>query len=419
MSTVDLTPDYDFIIIGARVAGAATARLLAHGGARVLVVERGKLGADTLSTSYLMRGAVVQLHRWGIVPALIAAGTPAVRTTHFHFASGTLPVDIRPAGDFNALYAPRRTLLDPLLVAAARAAGADVEFGTRVAGLAYREDGKVCGVELEAAPGHARRRRVTARMVIGADGLHSSLADWVGATPYRVGEHCAPTIYGYYEGLSVDAYHWYYVDGVAAGAAPTNDGLATVFVGGPVGSLPELHGDREAGLHRIASRVSTTFAETLRACRRVGALRAFPGVRGFYRKPYGPGWALVGDAGYFRDPNTAHGISDALRDSELLARALLGDTSSEAALEQYWHTRDAASERLFEAADELAGGAWDEPRVGLILRALSEGMRDGMRVVEAMAAHERDASAPALTNAHVVASNSSATQSRSYGAPTS
>jgi flavin-dependent dehydrogenase len=405
MTNIYLKPDYDFIIVGARCAGASTARLLARAGARVLVVDRSPLGSDTLSTSYLMRGAVVQLQRWGILAQLSAAGTPPVRATHFHYEQRSVTVSIRPSQGVDALYAPRRTLLDPLLVAAASEAGAEVRFGVRAEGLLRSADGRVCGVEI--ASGHAQRERVTARVVIGADGLHSSVARWVEADCYRVGRNKAPTIYGYYEGLGVDAYHWYYAHGMTAGAAPTNDGLSTIFVSAADEHFPELHGDRHAGMLRIASEISPRFGEALADARRASALRVFPGVSGFYRRPWGPGWALVGDAGYFRDPNTAHGISDALRDAELLAQALL--SGEQLALVHYQATRDAATERLFHASDELAGGRWDEARVDHLLRDASEGMRDGMRVVETLAGKADQTGA----------SIRSAFHSRSIGAPAS
>jgi flavin-dependent dehydrogenase len=394
-------PDYDFIIVGARCAGAATARLLAGAGARVLVVERGTLGSDTLSTSYLMRGAVMQLQRWGILPKLIAAGTPPVRVTQFHYATHSIAVEIRPGQGVDALFAPRRTVLDPLLVAAASEAGAEIRFGVRVEGLLRDESGRVRGVEL--ARGHTQRESLTAGVVIGADGIRSSVARWVDAATYRVGQSGSSTIYGYFEGMPVDAYHWYYAHGVSAGVAPTNDGLSTFFVGTPPDGLPEVHGDRRAGMLRVAALLSPQLAAALADARPTSALRAFPGMPGFYRAPHGPGWALVGDAGYFRDPDTAHGISDALRDAELLARALL--KGNEPALAHYHATRDAATERLFHASDEIAAGRWDEARIERLLRDATDGMRDGTRVVDGFA--------------QSAASSDSAFHSRSIGMPAS
>lgn len=394
-------PDYDFVIIGARCAGASTARLLALSGARVLVVDRSRLGADTLSTSYLMRGAVVQLQRWGILPALIAAGTPPVRTTHFHYASRSVSVDIRPEPGFDALYAPRRTVLDPLLVRAALAAGAEVRFGAKLTGLLHSDEGRVCGIQIDG------RERVTAGCVVGADGSRSQVADWVGAAKYRAGNWAWTGFYGYFADLPVDDYNWYYAHGLSAGIAPTNDGLRTVFVSGPAAQFPDLGGDRERTMLRMAQRVSPQLAAALQAARRVGGLRGMPGVPGFYRESFGPGWALVGDAGYYRDPNTAHGISDALRDSELLARALL--EGGDAALERYQATRDVASERLFWATDTIASSQWDEAEIPRLLLDVSKGMQDGVRVIAGFASV---ANQPAGTKR-------SASQTRSSGIPDS
>ena len=116
--------DLDVVIVGARAAGAATALLLARAGLRVQVVDRSRYGADTLSTHALLRGAVVQLHRWGLLDRVVAAGTPPIRATSFDYGSGPITLRMKPSHGVDALYAPRRTVLDPILVDAARAAGA-------------------------------------------------------------------------------------------------------------------------------------------------------------------------------------------------------------------------------------------------------------------------------------------------------
>src|SRR5215471_6118563 len=124
---------YDVIVVGGRVAGAATAMLLARAGLRVLVIEAARAGTDTLSTHALMRGGVTQLHRWGLLDAVIASGTPAIRATQFTYGDHTETVEIRASEGISALRAPRRTLLDTLLLDAARAAGADIRSPARVA----------------------------------------------------------------------------------------------------------------------------------------------------------------------------------------------------------------------------------------------------------------------------------------------
>jgi len=148
-SNVHKDRHWDVIVVGARVAGAATAMLLARAGLRVLCVDRSRYGADTVSTHALMRGGVLQLQRWGVLDAVADAGTPPVRRTVFHYGAESIGVSIRPSAGVDALYAPRRTVIDALLVDAAHRAGATVEFGAAVAGLARDGDGRVAGVIIE------------------------------------------------------------------------------------------------------------------------------------------------------------------------------------------------------------------------------------------------------------------------------
>src|SRR5919202_1106128 len=127
---------YAPLVVGARCAGAATAMLMARRGMKVLVIDRAAYGADTVSTHALMRGAVLQLHRWGVLPRLEEMATPAVRSTTFHYgAEDPVAVAIRPADGVDALYAPRRTVLDSALADAAVEAGADVRHGHSLVAL--------------------------------------------------------------------------------------------------------------------------------------------------------------------------------------------------------------------------------------------------------------------------------------------
>src|SRR6476659_7490834 len=159
---------YDAIIVGGRCAGAATAMLLARGGMRVLVVEAARPGTDTLSTHALMRGGVLQLHRWELLDAVIDAGTPTIAATGFAYGDEIETVHIRPSGGVSALRAPRRTVLDALLLEAARTAGAEVRAPARVTRL-LTDGSRVRGIEgIERGTG--TRFRATAPLTIGADG---------------------------------------------------------------------------------------------------------------------------------------------------------------------------------------------------------------------------------------------------------
>jgi 2-polyprenyl-6-methoxyphenol hydroxylase-like FAD-dependent oxidoreductase len=178
---------YDALIVGARCAGAATAMLMGRKGMRVLLVDRGVYGTDTISTHALMRGGVLQLHRWGILPRLREVGTPPVHETTFHYGDETITVVIKASGGVDALYAPRRTLLDSMLVDAAHEAGATVRHGYTLVGLDRRSDGHVFGGTLLDAEGNAIR--IGADLVIGADGVSSSVARLAADETWATARH--------------------------------------------------------------------------------------------------------------------------------------------------------------------------------------------------------------------------------------
>lgn len=374
---------YDVIVVGGRCAGAATAMLLARAGLRALVVEATRAGTDTLSTHALMRGAVLQLHRWGLLTPVASAGTPPITATEFSYGEASQSVEIRPDGGVDALYAPRRTLLDSLLLDAARRAGAQVRSPARVTRV-LTEGSRVRGVE-GVERGTGVRFRALAPLTIGADGRGSTVARAVDAPMRRTGTHAGAIVYGYYPGLPRDRYHWVYRPGHTAGVVPTNDGLACVWAGAP--------GDRFTGYRGTG--LETTYLEmlteahpgvarTVTGIERVGPLRAFPGQPGWIRASAGAGWALVGDAGYFKDPITAHGITDALRDAELLARAVISAPRSTDALRDYERTRDRLSAPLFDLTDRIAGYRWDLPELREMLLELSEAMRPEVAALQAL-----------------------------------
>lgn len=356
MSSIDrLRSSYDVVVVGARVAGASTAMLLARRGLRVLAVEQARYGSDTLSTHALMRGGVLQLHRWGVLPRIEAAETPCITTTSFHYGDEEVPLSIKPRHGMKGLYAPRRRILDAVLVDAAKEAGAEVAHGVRLSELMYADDGRVVGVIVEEP--RVGSIPIGANLVIGADGFRSKVAALVGASPYRLGRNASTFLYNYWSGLEVEGFHWYYRPGVAAGAIPTNGGELCVFVAAPEARFwDEIRRDLEAGYRRLLREAAPEVADAVNRAKRSGPVRGFPGEPGVLRKSAGPGWALVGDAGYFRDPITAHGITDALRDAELLSRAV--ERGTERALMEYQDLRDDLALGLFEASDTIAGYDW-------------------------------------------------------------
>lgn len=370
---------YDALIVGARCAGASAAMLMARRGLRVLVVDKGEYGSDALSTHALMRGGVLQLRRWGVLDRIVAAGTPAVRTATFHYGAEALRIDVRPGHGVEALYAPRRTLLDALLVEAAWDAGAEIRHGHTVTDLLRDDDGRVRGAVL--IDGQGRRSEISADLVVGADGMGSAVARLAEAPVERRARHTTATIFGYWPGLEADGYHWHYAPGRGAGLIPTNDGRHCVFLGMAPNRLRPLLRDPEASLIEGMAAFAPEMADAMARQRPERPPWSFMGRKGFLRRPYGPGWALVGDAGYFKDPLTAHGITDALRDAELLADAVAD--GSTAALARYARTRDALSLPLFEVTDAIASFDWDLERLKELHRSLNHAMK---AEVEAMAA---------------------------------
>ena len=371
---------YDAVIAGARCAGAATALLIARAGGRVLVLEQGRYGTDTLSTHALMRGAVMQLHRWGLLRSIEAAGTPPIRSTIFSYTDHDVTVAIEPRFGVGALYAPRRVLLDRVLADAAVDAGAEIRYQTSVQEVLFDARGHACGVVVREG-GHTER--IAADLVIGADGRYSTVARRVGAATLREAQHSTGVLFTYWEGLGGDAYYWGYRKDAAVGMIPTNDGATCVFVGVPFSRFhAELHGPAPAGYHRWIRAAFPQIDSRLRQARPVEAVHGFAGQQGYIRQGSGPGWALVGDAGYFKDPLTAHGITDALRDAELLARAAISGTAG--AFAEYEAMRLDLSARLFETTDAIASFAWTDAEAQELHRALSSEMAREVRTLAAL-----------------------------------
>ncbi len=368
----------DVVVVGGRVAGASTAMLLARAGLSVALVERAPRGSDTLSTHALMRAGVLQLSRWGVLGDVVAAGTPAVRRTVFRYSDGEVAdVSIRPRSGVDALYAPRRHLLDRLLVEAAEEAGVRVLHETTVTSLRRHVSGRVDGVVGRSRTG--AHVELAAGLTIGADGIRSRVAEQAGAATTWRGRTSSAVLYRYVEDPLADGFEWTY--GVAAGSGiiPTNDGASCLFVG----TTP-------ARMRRRRRRgIESAFAELLRAAgpaaverasglRPAGPVRGWAGVPGFARESSGPGWALVGDAGYFKDPITSHGMTDALRDAELLAGQVLaarsGAVPEQEALARYQEMREHLSRELFEVTERVAAYDWDAPGIRSLLRRFSASM---------------------------------------------
>ncbi len=309
--------DYDAIVVGARCAGSPTAMLLARKGYRVLVVDRATFPSDTISTHLVHPPGIAALDRWGLLDRLVATGCPAIH--EYAFDMGPFVISGAPGKpEFPIAYGPRRTVLDKLLVDAASEAGAEVREGFNVEEIVI-EGGRVTGIRGRSEGGQPVSER--ARVVIGADGSNSSVARAVTPEQYHERPRLQAGYYTYWSGLPMDGrFEAYDRDGRGWAAWPTNDDLTLLIVSWPMAEFESNKQDIE-GNYLATLDWAPEFRDRVRAARReeryVGAA-----IPNFFRKPFGPGWALVGDAGYTRDFITAQGISDAFRDAELCVTAV-------------------------------------------------------------------------------------------------
>ena len=359
MSQQSFRPQYDVIVVGARCAGAATARLLAARGHDVLLLDRAGMPSDTLSTHGLVRGGVVQLSRWGLLDRLVAEGAPPVRTVSFTGPTGHVERPVKDHAGVDFLLAPRRSRIDALLVDEAAEAGAEVRLGVTVEGVLRDGDGRVIGVEARERGGAPVMLR--ARHVVGADGLRSTLAPAFGARTlhsYRTG---ATLFYAYVGGVAWRGYEFHIAPGAFAGVFPTHDGEACVWLSRPdrlYGDVRHAAGDRAAAWTDVLTEVAPALGERVREGRIASPVRGCVDPPNYVRQAWGEGWSLVGDAGYHRDPITGHGMTDAFRDAELLAAALHaalnGDVPAATALSAYQEARDGASADTYRLTRELA-----------------------------------------------------------------
>jgi len=308
---------YDVIVMGARCAGSPTAMLLARRGYRVLAVDRASFPSDTVSTHLVHPRAVNALSRWGLLDRLVATGCPPRHTHSFDF--GAFTIAGAPGMDKDAVaYCPRRTILDKLLVDAAVESGAEIRQGFAVEEIIV-EGERVVGIKGRSKQGGAVTEY--AEIIVGADGRHSMLGEAVHPEQYREKPPLMAGYYSYWRGLPTDGRFEVYIrDRRAFAAMPTHDDLTLVIAGWPHAEFAENRKDIE-GNYLKAIDLAPDFARRLRSATREAPF-AGAAVPNYFRKPYGPGWALAGDAGYNRDFVTAQGILDAFRDAELCAAAI-------------------------------------------------------------------------------------------------
>jgi flavin-dependent dehydrogenase len=366
---------YDAIVVGARCAGSPTAMLLARQGHRVLLVDRAGFPSDTLSTHYIHQSGVACLERWGLLPRIAAAGAPAIRRYTLDVGPFALHGAPPPIGDVADAYSLRRTVLDQILVDAAAHAGAEVRQRFPVDALVTDGD-RVSGIRSRGVTEHAR-------IVIGADGMNSRVAREVDAPTYNDRGTLTCAYYTYWTGVAMDGVELYPRPGCMIVAAPTNDGQVVTIVLWPNAEFHTIRADIERHFLQ-ALELAPELAARVRNATRTERFRGTGRLPNFYRRPHGNGWALVGDAGYHKDPILALGISDAFRDAELLAGAVHAGLSDRTplphALAEYERRRNELSAHGFQSTIDFARLEPPPPLMQQLFAALRDNPSDRNRL---------------------------------------
>lgn len=361
----------DVIVVGARCAGAVTAMLLARKGHRVMLVDRVRFPSDKpMSTHMIWQAGAERLQRWGLLDALRATNCPPLTDVSLDLGGFTLRGRPTPAGPVDAAYAPRRTVLDKLLVDAAVAAGAELCEDFSVDDV-LREGERIIGVKGRGPGG--KPLQVSARWVVGADGTGSRIARAVGAAEYNAQPQPQGTWFSYFDGVALDAIEFVPRPDRMVYAWHTNHGRALVGISWVLRDLPAVRDDVERQFHTELERLAPQLHARVRAGRRDAPWIA-GAAPGFFRKPAGDGWALVGDAGITMDPITAAGISNAFRDAELLADAVddgfRGRLPMAQAMARYASLRDQAALPIYGLASQMATLAAAPPEMMAVFEAL-------------------------------------------------
>ncbi len=378
--------DYDVLIVGARVAGSSLAIRLAQQGRSVLLIDRDTFPSETISTHFLAFNAVESLRRLGVLDRILAAGFRRVVRHKAWIDDIAIEVPAGPPGAFSL--APRRVVLDHVLVERAREVGAEVLERVRADGLIFDGE-RVVGVTVQAIDGAARE--VRARVVVGADGKASQLARWVGAPKYNERQAGRPIYLGYFRNVTdlpeTTVEMFFKADRIGF-CFPMRPNEHLLCVEAQASEFEDIRRDPLGWFMSALATMPGLEART-RHAQIDGKLLGVRSVENFFRKPYGPGWALTGDAAYLKDPCTGYGIGDALIQGFTLAKALgacLDGADWESAMSAYQQRRDALLTPLYEQTVSAAE-ATDSTAADLeSLRVMLLSQHDARKLVRALPA---------------------------------
>jgi flavin-dependent dehydrogenase len=347
---------YDAIIVGARVAGSPLGMLLARKGYRILLLDRATFPSDTISTHHIHQPGVSRLKRWGLLNKVRSSNVPPTTEIRFEIGPFALLGAPPPSEGSTEAFAPRRKVLDKILVDAAVEAGAELRERFSVEELTT-SDGVVTGIRGRDHGGSLVTEK--ARIVVGADGARSFVAESAQAPVYNDKGMLTINYYTYWSGVQLRGVELYVREGQLIVADKTNDGLVMVTVVWPKAEFNRVRSNIEFEYMRAIEEHAPALAERLRSGRREERFAGTGFLPNHFRKPYGAGWALVGDAGYVKDPITAQGITNSFSHAEMLAEALdqsfSGKRDMIVALDEYERRRNEEVMAMFEHTTQLAG----------------------------------------------------------------
>ncbi|MET0152483.1 MAG: NAD(P)/FAD-dependent oxidoreductase [Candidatus Binatia bacterium] len=360
--------DADCIVVGLRCAGAPLALTLHRAGAKVVALERDELYTDQpFSTHAIQPYGMRLLDRLGLGEA-VRTLAPRARALRMQVEDAYLQIDLSDGA--HDARCPRRLKLDPVLQRAVVDAGVDVRPRTTVIDL-VRDGERVLGVKVRESGGGEHELR--APLVVGADGRNSTIARLVGAPAYIEDTSANGAYWAYFEETplfsSDPRYDWGMCihmegDGVRA-VFQTDSGLLLMVGLARRHTLGTWRRDPDASLVTYLRTGSMT-APLLEGSRQASAAIGLTALRYFFKRPVGPGWALVGDAGLHLDPTPGLGISDAFRDALALANAIVDGRPL--AFERYWRRRDADSIGLYRMAADMGSPGYNSAFTRMIYR---------------------------------------------------
>lgn len=356
---------FDVVVVGARCAGSPLAAMLARRGLKVCVLDRAHFPSETPSTHMIQSCGVDVLDELGVLDTLMSAGAAPLHGATIASDDVRIHAAVDGQADHPVLCL-RRLTLDVLLVEAAGAAGAEIRTGTRVVGL-LRDGDRVTGVRTD-------KGAIQARLVVGADGRHSTVADTVGAQEYDVTPPGRMVAWGYFEGVGREGLARFgRMKDMGYLAGPTDGDLYMAAIAPDQSRVTEFQADRDT-FFTNAIQNWPELADLMADAKRVGPLRVFAKWHGYFRQSAGPGWVLVGDAGHFKDFSPGQGISDALRQARQLACSIedgLAGDGLDDAMQRWWNWRDHDSYEMYWYAARMGAPGPATPWTNALLREIS------------------------------------------------